>query len=261
MEHSDTDLQVEQVLQPESESSTSRKDSEEDARARQADVLSDSESETAEEVCGQDAGNPWPYISNYFTFIQTSATGDNLKYRCELCRPAVKYYSTNKRSMFNLKKHISTRHPSEKSKFEICIKIGSSEVCRRKKRHRTDARESQPQAKKHSPVTGTQLTVQESFSGGHQSHHKVNITKNKVNQLILNLVVNEMLPFRIVESEAFINLVKTLQPSNIKEVIGRKALISAVTAKYENCKLMLKKSLLEADCVATTADCWSCRNR
>lgn len=166
--------------------------------------------------------------------------------------------------MFNLKKHVSARHPREKNKFDICIKLGSSEMCTRKKRHCTgDANESLPQAKKHySPVTRTQpctqLIIMESFSGG-GGHH--NVSKQRVNELILNLVVNEMLTFKIVESEAFIDLVKTLQPSNIKEVIGRKALTSAITAKYENCKLTLKKSLLEADCVATTADCWSYRNR
>lgn len=194
-----------------------------DTRARQADH-STCDSETAEKDCGHDAVNPWPYISNYFTFIHTPSTGNNLKYRCELCRPAVKYYSTNKRSMFNLKKHISARHPREKNKFDICIKLGSSEMCTRKKRHCTgDANESLSQAKKHySPVTRTQpctqLTIMESFSGG-GGHH--NVSKQRVNELILNLVVNEMLPFKIVESEAFIDLVKTLQPSNIKEVIGR----------------------------------------
>ena len=53
--------------------------------------------------------NPWPRLEEMFTFSSQSSDKKNLLFKCNLCPPSKKAFSTYKTSHSNLRKHIKVR--------------------------------------------------------------------------------------------------------------------------------------------------------
>ena len=204
--------------------------------------------------------NPWPYISQFFEYTDAaSSTGqqcvNNHRFKCVLCEPAIKFVSANSKSLSNLKTHVRSKHSVKAKHFEtICESRGRCELrvknISKKRPIELDLCDGDsPHAnRKHQP------TVSEIIAS---SSTRVNQTK--LNKLVTDFVIGEMLPFKIVESLTFKKLILTLAPS--KDVIGRKALVSEISKQYDSVVEALKLKIADSKWVATTADCWSCRNK
>lgn len=68
---------------------------------------SDIGTETVEE--GNSNVNPWPRLEELFTFSSHSSDKKNLLFKCKLCPPSKKSFSTYKTSHSNLRKHVKVR--------------------------------------------------------------------------------------------------------------------------------------------------------
>jgi hypothetical protein len=69
--------------------------------------ITDIGTETVEE--GNLNVNPWPRLEELFTFSSQSSDKKNLLFKCKLCPPSKKPFSTYKTSHSNLRKHIKVR--------------------------------------------------------------------------------------------------------------------------------------------------------
>ncbi|CAB3980974.1 Hypothetical predicted protein [Paramuricea clavata] len=77
--------------------------------------ITDIGTETVEE--GNLNVDPWPRLGELFTFSSQSSDKKNLLFKCELCPPSKKPFSTYKTSHSNLRKHIKKVHPFSRKKF------------------------------------------------------------------------------------------------------------------------------------------------
>jgi hypothetical protein len=84
------------------------------------------------------------------------------------------------------------------------------------------------------------------------------ISQDRLDELILNFVINDMQPFSIVEQPAFIELITNLAPQ--KKLITRKTIISRLEKMHMNMKTRLLGTLEKVQNVCTTADMWSANN-
>ena len=105
--------------------------------------------------------NPWPYIEKYFKFIGSRGK-ESLEFQCLLCKPNIKKLSVNRRSQFNLKKHIKSVHAHTHETFLSCISAGSQRS--RSKRKGTSHGGDEVLMKRKS--NETQLTLKQSFQAG-----------------------------------------------------------------------------------------------
>ena len=62
-----------------------------------------------EAVDGNSNVNPWPRLEEWFTFLALSSDKNNLLFKCKLCPPSKKPFSTYKTSHLNLQKHVKVR--------------------------------------------------------------------------------------------------------------------------------------------------------
>ena len=62
-----------------------------------------------EAVDGNSNVNPWPRLEELFTFSALSSGKNNLLFKCKLCLPSKKPFSTYKTSHSNLRKHVKVR--------------------------------------------------------------------------------------------------------------------------------------------------------
>ena len=62
-----------------------------------------------EAVDGNSNVNPWPRLEELFTFSALSSGKNNLLFKCKLCPPSKKPFSTYKTSHSNLRKHVKVR--------------------------------------------------------------------------------------------------------------------------------------------------------
>lgn len=69
--------------------------------------ITDIGTETVEE--GSLNVNPWPRLEELFTFSSQSSDKKNLLFKCKLCPPSKKPFSTYKTSHSNLRKHVKVR--------------------------------------------------------------------------------------------------------------------------------------------------------
>ena len=77
-----------------------------------------------ENECETEA-NPWPFISQYYTFV--SLKEKNVEFKCNMCAPQRKVLSCNRKSFYNLKIHVQRKHPNLSDKFNKCIAGGAAE--------------------------------------------------------------------------------------------------------------------------------------
>lgn len=131
------------------------------------------------------AGNPWPFVENYFKFV--SMKGQNAVFDCILCLPAKKTISSNIKSTFNLKKHVIRLHPTAVNDFTKCLEDGTKD---RKREHSEDRNET---AAKKKPK---QVSLQQAYSV--YSHScKQKVTQATVDKKIVSLFVNTMIPLEV----------------------------------------------------------------
>ena len=81
------------------------------------------------------------------------------------------------------------------------------------------------------------------------------VTQATVDSLIMNVVVQGLLPLHLVQHEAFVTLVNGLQPH--RSVLSRPTLTRRINDKTKDMKQKLIDLLKEQSYLATTADCWS----
>ncbi|EFN68716.1 Putative AC9 transposase, partial [Camponotus floridanus] len=82
------------------------------------------------------------------------------------------------------------------------------------------------------------------------------ITQNKLDTAILRFIVENVQPLAVVESPAFIDLIKIGLPSSIR-IMCKKTLRDKLNKLYLDMKIALEKQFTEIDTVSTTADLWS----
>ena len=80
--------------------------------------------------------NPWPYIRDFFVYVRDTGP-DGVLFQCQMCLPLKKSYCASRKSMYNLKKHVSLKHNHAKVAFDVCIRAGVSKT--RKKPANTPA--------------------------------------------------------------------------------------------------------------------------
>jgi len=82
------------------------------------------------------------------------------------------------------------------------------------------------------------------------------MTQNKLDTAILRFIVENVQPLAVVESPAFIDLIKIGLPSSIR-IMCKKTLRDKLSKLYLDMKIALEKQFTEIDTVSTTADLWS----
>lgn len=82
------------------------------------------------------------------------------------------------------------------------------------------------------------------------------ITQDALNKAILRFIIEDIQPLCIVDSPAFVNLIRIGLPPNIR-IMCRKTLREKIHETYLKMKTALEKKLSEIELVATTADLWS----
>lgn len=82
------------------------------------------------------------------------------------------------------------------------------------------------------------------------------ITQKVLDTAILRFVVENILPFSIVDSPTFINLITLGVPSSIR-IICRKTLKEKVDQTYLKMKTAIENKLSEVEVVSITVDLWS----
>lgn len=82
------------------------------------------------------------------------------------------------------------------------------------------------------------------------------ITQKKIDAAILRFIIENVQPFSIVESPAFIDLIKIGLPPSIR-IICQKTLREKLNQSYCEMKTTLENQLAEVEIVSTTADLWS----
>lgn len=82
------------------------------------------------------------------------------------------------------------------------------------------------------------------------------VTQKKLDTAILRFIVENILPFSIVDSSTFVDLVRIGIPSNVN-VMCRKTLKEKVDQAYFKMKTAVENKLAEVEVVSTTTDLWS----
>jgi hypothetical protein len=82
------------------------------------------------------------------------------------------------------------------------------------------------------------------------------MTQNKLNKAILRFIIEDLQPLSIVDSPAFIDLVRNGVPSSIT-VMCRKTVKDKLNEAFCTMKTTLQNKLAETEVVSTTADLWS----
>ena len=85
------------------------------------------------------------------------------------------------------------------------------------------------------------------------------VSQSTVDKLVVDFVTEGLLPFSVVELSSFKRLVVGLQPG--KSVVCRATLKRSMDQRVTDMRVVLCATLQSVDCVATTTDCWSARNR
>jgi len=82
------------------------------------------------------------------------------------------------------------------------------------------------------------------------------VTQKTLDDAILRFVIDDIQPLSVVDSPAFINLVRIRMPSSIR-IMCRKTLRAKLDQMYIDMKIALEKKLAQTEVVSSTADLWS----
>ncbi|XP_067298604.1 zinc finger BED domain-containing protein 4-like [Pseudorasbora parva] len=160
--------------------------------------------------------------------------------RCKLCAPKPTDISAYRNSSSNLKKHVARIHPNKLKVYEELIKS-------RKRGSSDSVVVDEPHSKKNPKIMSA-------FSSP-----ATKVTQGVIDKLLINFVCEGNQPFSIVELPSFKKMIETLQPQCT--VMTRKTLRLKVQDAFGNMKSAIVQKLNNAEYVATTADCWSARQR
>ncbi|KAE8737098.1 hypothetical protein FOCC_FOCC017444 [Frankliniella occidentalis] len=173
---------------------------------------------------------PWGQFNEHFKY-EKEKDEKNFLARCVRCPVIAKPISCTKTSSSNLKTHLARKHEFTKEQLEaLNVKPGGAA----KKRKSTD------------PPT-------DFFA-------KRRITQEDVNQVTDQLVINETLPHRIVESPYFKKAVLLGCPTTLT-VTGRKTFRKRLDGYYKEMHENVTKAMDSVEYVATTADGWTKHSR
>lgn len=113
-----------------------------------------------------------------------------------------------------------------------------------------------------SPNSSKQLSLVDSFNRKGTKTSE-NLSQKEVNYLILNYIVEEMLPVSTIDKESFRTMIERFLSvrKNPYTIFCRKSLMQLLMNEYNTVKCNLMTTLNNQKCVSTTADIWSCNNK
>ena len=174
----------------------------------------------------------YDYLKNFYEKVTDDPGEKNITFLCKLCPPGFKkQVRTSTTSTSNLKRHIELKHPASLSRYVQVSKASKDTAT---------ASQNRP------PTSQSPFTA-------YSSRSVVFISQPQLDNLVLQYIVGDLQPLSKVESPAFINLIKGLQPA--KKVPSRKKVQTLLDKKFEENISELKTELSEVDVVCTTADC------
>ena len=174
----------------------------------------------------------WKY-NHYFVVVEEGEK--NLRVRCTLCAPSQKTLSSARNTTSNFKKHLDTVHKATNL-------VGKEPA--KEKRSRDSAEDDgglPPRAKRQCTLLS-----------------KPAISPTKLRSLMLEYIVEDMLPLSTTDSPAFRKLIGGVYST---QVPGRKALTLHLDKVFVGMEPKLKGILETVDFVCTTADVWKACNR
>ncbi|KAI9553783.1 putative zinc finger BED domain-containing protein 6-like [Daphnia sinensis] len=153
----------------------------------------------------------------------------------------------------NLYSHLSSKHPGLLSSFKAACLRGESQPKKRKCDEVVDLDgiENNPSKR--------QATIQESLTLKLRKPPKPVLTQEEFDNVVLNYVVDSVLPLRHVETDPFRELMKKVSPNHV--VMCRKTLAKRLLAKYITAKEKIIDHLLKLNHVCTTADLWTAHGK
>ncbi|VDK53131.1 unnamed protein product [Anisakis simplex] len=140
---------------------------------------------------------PWKSLTEYVIFKREEK--DKYVVECKECVPKKHEISCHKSSMFNVKNHFQKKHPTKYAKIVDAIKSASNRGKRSVDVCKSTSWDSRP------------MTIDKSlrFASGSA------VMQKNVDRALLDLVILDMLPLRIVESVSFRKYSMTLNPSKV----------------------------------------------
>jgi hypothetical protein len=178
----------------------------------------------------------------FFKFKKiTKVCGDgsfNISFICLQCPLTSKAIMASTKATSNLRRHVNSVHSRTLKDFESVqlLAPGGS----RKRR----GEELQ--------VPANQLKIEGFAKSGTTSTF---VSQDQVNKKVVNFILKEAMPFTLVKSESFKELVLLGLPG--KKVISYPTLMSRISEEYELWRKELKEELSNVDCAAITCDCWT----
>jgi len=171
----------------------------------------------------------WKY-RQYFKVVEE---GDkNLRARCTLCSDSAKPLSCARNTTSNFKKHLDSVH---KTTSLIAILPQTT------KRKRSEDDEGN-QAKR-------QATLERRA-----------ISSEEIRKVVMEYVIEDMLPLTTVESSAFRKLIDKLSPRPV-QLPDRKTISLCIEQAYDTMMKKIKETLGKVESVSTTADVWTSQHR
>lgn len=178
------------------------------------------------------------------------ARGNIFACSCRLCDKGATFTSQTKEK--NEKKH--SEHPTWKT---LSTFLENKQSTRGVDLDSSMAETSTPNASlgDSQPKRVCQTNILSSFAG---SRTKMVVSQNDVDAVTEKLIVQEMLPFHLVERPAFIEFVQALRPE--KKVMSRGTLMRGIKKAYCRKKSLIR-TLEAVESMATMCDLWSAHNR
>ena len=178
--------------------------------------------------------------SEYFESKGPTSTKGTWLYSCKKC--INKTISTSVKSRYNLRQHIKSKHTHALKKYdEACIS--------------NDNRKAVPSTssdKTSTASTEIQPTVIQGFKG---LTTPFRFNQKQLDSWIVNYIVDSVLPFNHVDSEAFKSLIGHMAPKLI--VKSRKTYQNQAKSLFDSIKQVLVTEFTNAKYVCLTADHWS----
>ena len=170
--------------------------------------------------------NPWPYLQDFFTFLpertQSSQGKVTLHFRCNKCPPGQQVYRQQMGTLYNLRSHVTRKHSTLLNHFNLLVKTNATPGKKRTASTSSvsstvSSQISEPPSKK-----TRQLSLAQAFA---QSSSGSSVRQADVDESIMRMFVDNMIPLHVVESSSFHHLVHTLNPTKAsmsRRTLGRR---------------------------------------